>query len=153
MTLGTAAGVDSMPPEVYKLMPFIVCIFYWPCFRRRQNTLDDEEPLGWKIMEYIGIPKNDCPNSNRFDNLRWIAKLCCSQKWYQRVVRRQLRCSKLPSPVATFGFKKRHRKTNIIAIMRQSVHTAFTFQGQSVLHAWIYALHSMTYHMTCLSRP
>jgi len=135
MKSNTSGGIDLMPTEVYKSLPFVVCILYWLSFRTRQQTADDAEPLGWKILDYVGIPKPDAVNANTFDKLRWIAQSCVSQKWYQRTVRAQLRLELKPTKVATYGFKKHKRTTQITGIFRQVLHTANMFQGFSIFVA------------------
>ena len=79
MAFNKASGVDGRPPEVYKYLPFIACIFYWSCFMERQMSDSHVEPPGWKILEYIGIPKPDAVGGNTFAKLRWISKICITR--------------------------------------------------------------------------
>ena len=133
LSTGTAGGVDGTTPEVYRELPFIVCLLYWSSFQFRSDAFEHECPAAWKLMEYVGIPKPDSKGPFTFDkSLRWIAKVAVSQKWYQYAVRQQLRQQVRPIGVETYGFKPGRRTTDITGVIRQVFHTAWTFQSSSV---------------------
>ena len=118
MKANTAPKTNGCPPEVFKALPFFVCIHVWRLFLDRQKHIDSEDPPEWKHIDYAGIPKE--PRAVRYDKYRWISSLDCFWKWY---VSSLIHCIRpmLPVPrhVCNYGFKAGLNCIDIVCVLRQ----------------------------------
>ena len=123
--LGTgAAGPDGIPPQVWKSVPFIFVLRIFDMFvqyARFDSTLST--PTFWRQLAFIGIPK-DKKTAELFEDLRWIGLTPTLQKWYLRSLRPGLRARIHRSPVHTYGFKPHRSCSEILALVRQTIHLA-----------------------------
>ena len=114
---GTGTGVDGLPPEVYKALPWKSLLHVYHLFKQRLRFEPAGESPYWKVLQFLGIPK--VAGARAFHDLRWICKSAVLQKWYVRTMRPQLRSCLRPSWVHTYGFKQSCRTSNITALVRQ----------------------------------
>eukprot|EP00959_Pyramimonas_sp_CCMP1952_P272876 5704326-Pyramimonas_sp.AAC.1 len=133
MKSNASPGQDNLAPEVYKMLPYPLVILYWHRFRERQGSLSTPDPLSWKFMEYTGIPKpGETQQIPSLDKLRWISKIPCGQKWYQRAIKHVLVSEIRPTHVWSFGFQKHKATTDITGLLRQLFWNADTYSGMSL---------------------
>ena len=97
MKSATAAGSEGTPPEVYKELPYAVLINFWKHFEDRLQNNESADPESWKVIEFIGLPKDQ--RRTEFESFRWIGKLDCCFKWYMRSLLPQLQASLRSSAV------------------------------------------------------
>ena len=133
MKSGKSAGRDGIPNEIYKELPFLLVWEIAKLFRQRFADLDEASPSTWKILEFIGIPKG-C-NVQTFDEFRWLSKINCFQKWYIRSLRPTYRSMFTTTEVNTMGFKPVVSTDDLVAPLRQILHSAYEWMRPVVVAA------------------
>ena len=72
MGLNKGVGVDGLPMEVYRALPWLTTLHIYHLFKQRLKLEPAGESPFWTILQFLGIPK--CKNVKTFQDLRWICK-------------------------------------------------------------------------------
>lgn len=127
MKPNTSSGKDSVTVEIWQKLPTTVFLHIWKLFRLRASFESDEGSPFWRMMQFVGIPKER--SVTNFEGFGWIAEASTLQKWYLRTLRPQLRSEIKPSAVLSFGFKPGMATSDITSIIRE-----FLFNGDKWGH-------------------
>lgn len=128
---GKGLGVDQLPGELIRLLPFIALYNVWKQFSDRFANLKELGPVDWKLLELAGIPKE--ASANYWNDFRWVGKISLMQKWFMRSVKPIYTQQFVSSPVFSSGFKKRACPDMVFGALRQLLVTAGDFGRPLIL--------------------
>ena len=114
---GSSPGVDNLPPEAFKLLPYTVVVHMWKLFSQLLADSGTLLPESWEVMEFVGLPKTR--HAKRLGGYRWLSKLAVLMQWYTKSWPRIYRMSSHGSSVKTYGFRKGHRCDDITSLLRE----------------------------------
>ena len=98
------------------MLPFVVINYVRKLFAERMLEPGSADPPTWKIIQFIGIPKE--VSSTNLEKYLWISKIDCMQQWYLRSLRRSYSANLKPSTVATYGFEAGRRTSDVTNSLR-----------------------------------
>ena len=76
---GKSGGKDLLTSEVLDLLPVLVKLQIWRCYRGLLlgcSARAEEVPESWDVLQLAGIPKVPPVEVPTWDQLRWISKVC-----------------------------------------------------------------------------
>ena len=104
------------------MIPFLVIYRFWVLFCERYADQSSVDPPSWKVINYVGIPKD--VKTRGFADFRWIGLLDACLKWYLHSITPHIRPSLRDARVATFGFRAGFSCDDIVGVLKQTLFLA-----------------------------
>ena len=129
----SAAGFDSVTPEVYRELPFFDVVRIHNCFLQfaTLHRMPVSSPF-WKVLEFIGLPKTSVPTE--LAHLSWICKSAVLHKGYPHARMTNLSVRMRPTCVHSYGFRKRTSTSDLTGLVRELRRTVKTWAPRLIVN-------------------